>query len=267
MSDRTPERCSVDGCCLLRTGHRIHCRLHDQRLRKYGDPGPAGRLRARVKRPEAPAFGTRHDTELCAWWGGPCEHLVYSQDLCKRHYNRALSAGDNPPLFKRTTGRTQHEMCDADDGALRATCRTCGPGVAFEWRASDRGQRMRRQCVGARNANGRWLSTGWSEVEYDLALIAQGNRCAICENSPEGRGVNGVLHADHCHSAKKTRALLCGKCNQMIGLGGDDPETLLNAAIYIAEHQNAVLPEPEGAGRAARPTVTGSHGLEVLGRA
>lgn len=260
--------CSIDGCGLPRTGARIHCSLHDQRVRKYGDPGPVGRLRAPIKRQMLPELGVHHDTELCAWWEKPCGHLVYSQDLCKKHYNRMRATGGIAPLFKTRQNMLDHGLSDADDVAFLADCRICGPRVSFDWRPSrGDGKGDRRVCVGKRNAGARALATGWSEVEYDLALISQANRCAICGKSPVGRGRNGVLHADHCHVAKNTRALLCGKCNQMIGIAGDDPEILLNAAVYITEHKSTVLPEPERTGDSALPTVTGSHGLEVLGRA
>jgi len=43
---------------------------------------------------------------------------------------------------------------------------------------------------------------------------------------------------DHCHSTKKVRGLLCNKCNQAIGLFGENEEKL-NSAINYLRAQNA----------------------------
>src|SRR3954447_26448589 len=59
---------------------------------------------------------------------------------------------------------------------------------------------------------------------------AQGDACAICcEPSPE--------HLDHDHETGATRALLCQRCNQGIGLLRDNPEILRAAADYVEGHK------------------------------
>jgi hypothetical protein len=40
-------------------------------------------------------------------------------------------------------------------------------------------------------------------------------------------------HIDHSHATGQVRALLCGPCNQMIGLAQDSPMTLLAGAEYL----------------------------------
>ena len=50
--------------------------------------------------------------------------------------------------------------------------------------------------------------------------------CCIC-------GSTYRLHIDHNHSTGKYRGILCGKCNQGIGLLNDNAELLQKAAIYL----------------------------------
>lgn len=170
-----------------------------------------------------------HDTELCAWWVEPCESGVYSQDLCRVHYNKAWWAKDQTPLFQRVRlGSHLLKMCD--DGSKTAVCTTCGP-TSFGWKPNGR-----RICVGARNSSHRWRKTGWSSHAYDMAVVAQGNRCAVCGNSPVGRGLHNNLVADHCHAKLTTRKLLCGQCNHVLGLMQDDSAVLRRAADYLDQH-------------------------------
>lgn len=50
--------------------------------------------------------------------------------------------------------------------------------------------------------------------------------CEIC-------AVLGPVQYDHCHDSGKFRGWLCGKCNKMLGFGGDNVKTLLAAIEYL----------------------------------
>ena len=50
--------------------------------------------------------------------------------------------------------------------------------------------------------------------------------CQICKSKER-------LHIDHDHSTKKFRGILCGKCNQGIGLLNENIDTLQKAIIYL----------------------------------
>jgi Recombination endonuclease VII len=65
--------------------------------------------------------------------------------------------------------------------------------------------------------------------EYQLRLKEQGGVCAICRKPPDSR----PLVIDHCHITGIIRGLLHQKCNTAIGLLGDNPELLRNAATYL----------------------------------
>jgi len=73
---------------------------------------------------------------------------------------------------------------------------------------------------------------GITTKDYDLMLESQGNRCAICDNSQNGRRFD----IDHNHITGKVRGLLCVKCNIGIGLFDSDEngsEILKKAVKYI----------------------------------
>lgn len=64
--------------------------------------------------------------------------------------------------------------------------------------------------------------------------MAQPKCCAICgTDKPGGRG---RFHIDHNHETGDARGLLCIRCNQALGLFGDNPETLISASEYLLWH-------------------------------
>lgn len=66
-----------------------------------------------------------------------------------------------------------------------------------------------------------------------LSLVhLQNSSCALClKPEPD----HFKLHVDHCHDTNKVRGLLCGKCNQGIGLLNHNVELIRKAAIYCEE--------------------------------
>mgnify|MGYP001618153116 CR=1 FL=1 len=77
---------------------------------------------------------------------------------------------------------------------------------------------------------------GLSLEEYETLFRKQNGVCAIC-GLAETRTQNGRVYAisvDHDHRTGKVRGLLCQKCNQAIGLFGENINNVLNAAKYLA---------------------------------
>lgn len=101
------------------------------------------------------------------------------------------------------------------------------------WSDERKAQEARRKYAG-------WLRRSYniSIEQYDEMLFEQGGGCAICRaTEPGGRG---GFHVDHCHDGGFVRALLCSRCNMMIGLAKDSEELLVAAAAYVSEHQNLI---------------------------
>lgn len=78
--------------------------------------------------------------------------------------------------------------------------------------------------------------------DFQRLLDSQDGKCAICgyvppigdDSLPLPKGhASTRLHVDHCHAKGHVRGLLCGKCNTMIGLAGENPDVLLAAVEYL----------------------------------
>ena len=67
--------------------------------------------------------------------------------------------------------------------------------------------------------------------DYNLMMVHQSDRCAICLTDDKGK--NDFWCIDHDHQTGKVRGLLCDTCNRGIGLLGDDADNLLSASKYL----------------------------------
>lgn len=70
---------------------------------------------------------------------------------------------------------------------------------------------------------------GLSVEAYDALVTAQEGRCAICRDEVK-------LCVDHNHTTKKTRQLLCARCNHGIGHFRESIERLQAAIDYLKRH-------------------------------
>lgn len=71
---------------------------------------------------------------------------------------------------------------------------------------------------------------GLTHREQDALYAAQKNKCPICHAKLE---VDKKSHFDHCHATGKVRGILCGPCNQAIGLFKENTDAMLNAVKYL----------------------------------
>lgn len=82
----------------------------------------------------------------------------------------------------------------------------------------------------------RWNATkrkyGVDEARYYAMLEGQGGVCAICRADDPGRD-NGYFAIEHDHNTNVVRGLVCHPCNVGLGMFGDDPNTMRQAALYI----------------------------------
>lgn len=74
--------------------------------------------------------------------------------------------------------------------------------------------------------------SGWTLEQYNEAYAQQGGVCGICGEEVKSRS----LDADHDHSTKARRGLLCNSCNMMLGFAKDRPTALEAAAAYLRKH-------------------------------
>jgi len=78
---------------------------------------------------------------------------------------------------------------------------------------------------------------GITEDDYDEMYRAQRGCCWIC--GVHQSTLKRRLNVDHDHESGDVRALLCCNCNKGIGLLGDDPKTVQQAANYLRFHSGA----------------------------
>jgi hypothetical protein len=69
---------------------------------------------------------------------------------------------------------------------------------------------------------------GMTMEEWDVMLVKQQGRCAICEEPMESPRV------DHCHETERLRGMLCHNCNAGLGHFKDSIDRLGNAVEYLS---------------------------------
>lgn len=67
---------------------------------------------------------------------------------------------------------------------------------------------------------------------YKALFMEQHGKCAICGEEPTNR----KLSIDHDHGTRRIRGLVCGRCNQAIGLFKDNIFLLQRALDYLIKH-------------------------------
>lgn len=80
---------------------------------------------------------------------------------------------------------------------------------------------------------------GISRADYEVLLKAQNGLCAICRKSESrcsGRGRINRLSVDYDHSDGRVRALLCARCNHIIGRSGESVQLLREIISYLDHH-------------------------------
>lgn len=117
---------------------------------------------------------------------------------------------------------------------LKAYCKKCTYAVYLDWRSSHKELHNDQMRVSKLRRQGVVLTVEMLRSMQE----AQKNLCAIC-GSPETRKVNSSvcsLSIDHDHLTGAVRALLCNRCNVIIGYCDDSPDILRKAADYLALH-------------------------------
>ena len=77
--------------------------------------------------------------------------------------------------------------------------------------------------------------------EYGDMLAEQNGVCAICKRPETDRSNRGykvkTLSVDHTPGTKQVRALLCRRCNTVLGHAEDSPDLLRLMAAYVEKHK------------------------------
>jgi hypothetical protein len=141
-------------------------------------------------------------------------------------------------------GKLSSEFYSAGKTRLHSYCKDCMRHAAKMAARKMRTDPEKRERLDRVARELKWLKTyGLMPEDYESLLELQGGRCGICGTTETGREGQKYFDIDHCHSTGKVRGLLCSRCNRGIGLLGDNPETLREAARYL-ERANVQRDEP-----------------------
>ena len=167
---------------------------------------------------------------------------------CYYHHKQAQAGLPFTAHRRRRTSRQVLER-DAEGRKLCTHCSEWLPTTDFRPN-SVAVDALQAWCSLCSSEGRRFARYGIDGATFDAMLSVQGG-CAICHTSDPGASdARGLWHVDHDHSCcppngnrsdatcgECVRAILCARCNKMIGHAGDDV-TLLGAAIrYIGTYQ------------------------------
>ena len=125
------------------------------------------------------------------------------------------------PVTRKRCPRCRLSLPASSFHGAAKSCRECNAARRAKYHADER---MRR-AVYASNLR----QYGLTLAEYELMLAAQGGGCAICRVKPTTRR----LHVDHDHDTGAVRALLCHRCNVLVGYVESDPTLVPRVCQYV----------------------------------
>jgi Recombination endonuclease VII len=164
-----------------------------------------------------------------------CVREAKLKGMCKLHYDRSWRNGDVTLRRPINGWSRQFASCIR---CSRTDTRHVGKGLCKRCFATVGGVggavRGRRKTLRRR---------GLTQTEYDALWTKQDGRCAICHAAQprlinRGTQLHHALHIDHDHKTQRVRGLLCGKCNQGLGLFDEDSERLIAAAAYLESERD-----------------------------
>ncbi len=118
----------------------------------------------------------------------------------------------------------------------RSTCKQCRYEDRKKWLANggkELDAKIAREYRKTAKANKARLCRlyGLTSEDWQEMFDDQDGKCLICERHQSE--LKQTLNVDHCHKTGKVRGLLCGPCNQVLGVMRDDKETVLRMVKYI----------------------------------
>lgn len=128
----------------------------------------------------------------------------------------------------------------------------------------------RKEYVQRIRSEGVHTETLVSRAEFEAMLAEQGGVCAICrrpETKLSAKGRVRRLSIDHDHRTGRIRALLCSRCNTVVGHLEDDYRLGERAVAYMRDQERqAVAWAMEAAVGNEKPLISRRHRVEALQR-
>jgi len=156
--------------------------------------------------------------------------------------------GEHKPsseFYQRNTGSSLHSVCkqcerdiardwyyrnrDAAKKKYRDWRKQNADKIA-EYRKRNRAKSYRQECSRKYGVAATWI---------DEQLVHQSGCCAICGSRFEWGKKQLCPHVDHNHKTGEVRALLCNRCNSVIGLTGESVTILKAMEEYLCHGYSA----------------------------
>lgn len=135
---------------------------------------------------------------------------------CKRCRANKEDARASKRLAVRRCYKCQTPLPEAARKPGKAVCSDCRVDKRDRGTVHERRRRLRRY--------------GLTQAEYDRLLLEQKGRCPGC--GTDDPGAKGWC-IDHCHRSGRVRALMCSRCNTVLGLVDENPATLRELASFL----------------------------------
>jgi hypothetical protein len=147
-------------------------------------------------------------------------------------------------LGYQTSGavRSRRKVCEAakraaDAGEITYVGTVCPKGHTERWTTSGNCVECGRNAQQRDRDKSRWNRRvklyGVDEAAFQALRESQGGICPICADPLPGVD---RTHIDHCHTTNRVRGLLCGPCNQGIGLLRESEVIMRRAIDYVSAH-------------------------------
>lgn len=135
------------------------------------------------------------------------------------------------------------------------------PGCNKErWVSFFKGKKCGRCVKNASHAN-TLKKYGLTVGQYEEMRKVQGNACAICGVSAEGKR---NMAADHDHHTGAVRGLLCFMCNYVLGQWRDNPARFIAAGKYLSQHQGVHFVPDLDKANGRKPTKAGRQYIKDM---
>lgn len=159
---------------------------------------------------------------ICGWVGEHQATSAAAHSAYQRHIDHCID--EQPFRCKR---------CGVEKGIAemrpdyRYICLACFSKMGNAWQDAHPAESARHK------RNHHLLKKfGITKEEEDRLLAEQGGVCAICSKAISDKRGYGP-HIDHDHATGLVRGILCIRCNNALGLLGDDPIRLRAAIAYL----------------------------------
>jgi hypothetical protein len=138
----------------------------------------------------------------------------------------------------------KNESCFCKDSkgknGVNARCRACCSIANKKYKNT---RKEYKKTPGGKKASWRYhvkAKYGVNTFIYQNLLEQQNYVCAICKRPEVSTYKSKVrpLSVDHNHKTGKVRGLLCDRCNRTLGSALEDKEILLQAALYLEQHND-----------------------------